>query len=707
MTTHARTPRHGGRAIEEAPAGECLAVPRLVQWMATARCPLACPHCLAAAEGGPGAEMSLAEAGRLIEQVAAMGVEEFLLTGGEPLARADLPEVVGLLRSNRVRWSLNTAAMPDRAVRRAMATWPPSFVAVSLDGPKAVHDAFRGRAGAFEEALDSLAYFSGLVPSGVAAGTTVTRVNFPHLAATFGVVIESGASQWGLHLPVPEGRAAARPDLFLRRRELKELLAFAATKRQHFPVVMADEIGYCGAWEPLLRDGPFFCGAGKAQCVVLPDGEVVPCTTLDRSTSAGNVLTRPLAEIWRDGFAELRAWRPAGKCAACRYAPACEGGCWLQRRRSTQCFRDVWRMPRPLAKAGLAVCLGLAAAGVAAPAMAGGKDPPAEVSAEAEAEAQKMEVLQRSIIQWYAAEAGGRRAPTTAGVVETLKKDLPDDPGAKYVLGFIDGKRPETIAARAKEIGSALETKQRSLCLVGLGWRDLTEWCLDGAPAAGRTAEERKALREVLGRLATTAEAWRQEIFRDKLDPFLRRTSAYRRFFMSKAGPPADVSLARGVAQKRGWTNEGLTEAYLEDHPYGDVMTLPFEAAEGASLRVVRAGKEGEADGTLRVFDILLAPARDGAKPTRLSFNVARMKIEVDLPAGAELTYADVLRLGWEQNREMLSKWAEPAAPGLRPPAAALVLPALRERLKESPAPEAGKAPDRGLAWKLADLYLF
>jgi radical SAM protein with 4Fe4S-binding SPASM domain len=70
--------------------------------------------------------------------------------------------------------------------------------------------------------------------------------------------------------------------------------------------------------------------------VVLPDGEVVPCTTLDRSTSAGNVRRLALARIWADGFAELRRWRPEGRCRGCDLAPACGGGCWLQRRHDAQ-----------------------------------------------------------------------------------------------------------------------------------------------------------------------------------------------------------------------------------------------------------------------------------------------------------------------------------------------------------------------------------
>ena len=42
----------------------------------------------------------------------------------------------------------------------------------------------------------------------------------------------------------------------------------------------------------------------------------------------------------------------------------------------------------------------------------------------------------------------------------------------------------------------------------------------------------------MLARLSATAEAWRLAVYRGKLDPFLRRTTSYRRFFLSKAGPP-------------------------------------------------------------------------------------------------------------------------------------------------------------------------
>ena len=336
MGSHTITRRHGRN--DATPAAAVLPAPRLVQWMATSRCPLACPHCLADAlpttsrqPPATSRELPTPLALDLVDQVADLGPSEFLVTGGEPLARPDLPAVLDRIDRRGLRWSLNTSAEPLGDLRAALERHPPAFVAVSVDGPAEVHDAFRGRNGALQESLRAIEFFASL-GSVVAAGTTVTRANFHALPQTLAIVARSRAAHWGLHLLVPEGRARRRPDLFLRRRELRRLLRFVAEKRRHFPVVMADELGWCGDWEPLVRDAPWRCGAGREQCVVLPDGEVVPCTTTDRHASAGNVRSQPLADIWRDGFEELRTGRPGGACRACEHVDLCGGGCWLLRR---------------------------------------------------------------------------------------------------------------------------------------------------------------------------------------------------------------------------------------------------------------------------------------------------------------------------------------------------------------------------------------
>jgi len=626
VSTHSKTRRHGPEPL--AAADETFfqeygrtRVPRLVQWFVTLDCPLSCEHCLAVGRGAADDEMRLNEAALLIEQVAAMGVEELLLTGGEPLARPDLPDILGILRSNGVRWSLNTAVMPDAPARAAIERWPPYFVAVSLDGPEEVHDAFRGREGTFADALRSMSYFAGLSEHGVTAGTTVTRRNFSHLDETFGVVLESAATSWGLHLLVPEGRAGRRRDLFLSRNQLRYLIRFAAARRNHFPVTMADEIGYCGSWEPLLRHTPFFCGAGRTHCAVLPNGQVTPCSTLDPAASEGNIRERGLAEIWETGFTRLRDWAPDRQCVRCRYAMACRGGCWLQRRHGTQCFKDVWNVPKPVKAACLAVCIGLAGAGLASPGKAAPAEPDRPVRRERERrdatttrlprrrgrlarrDTAQAALLERFIIQWHTL--------SRESVLGAVRTRLPNDPGAGYFLAHAEGSVPKDLPKRVELIKAALETDQRSLSLIALMWRDVTEWCLDSEGPTKRTLEERQVLRQLLTSLHVSAHAWRQEIFEKKIGPFLARDSRPWRPLMSKAGPRRhervriEVVRKRWQVERRAWGR--ITKEYLEQHPYAELMTLSYETGEDAGLLCVRGGSVQPADGRLQIFDLLTA----------------------------------------------------------------------------------------------------
>ncbi|MBN1773714.1 MAG: radical SAM protein [Deltaproteobacteria bacterium] len=667
-------------------------VPLLVQWMATARCPLRCPHCLAHEDGPARVELSTAEALDLVDQVVDLGVGEFLITGGEPLVREDLPVVLDRLRGRAASWSLNTAVLPTGEAKRAIERHPPVFAAVSLDGPREVHDAFRGRSGAFDEALASLAFFRSL---GVrtAAGTTITRANLPSLEETAAVVARSGASSWGIHLLFPEGRAAKRPDLFPNRRQLARLMRFVARLRPHFPVTFADEFGWCGDWEPLLRDGPLACGAGRLQCVVLPDGEVVPCTTQDRTTSAGNVRQRPLAELWRDGFAELRARRPRGRCGSCGYFPACGGGCWLQRR-NDECFRDVWEAPRPLARAaGLAVTLGLVGAAALGDEATGDRDEPATEEAEPDRSGEVAGGLEGAIVAWYgrALPDHGRGLPGEVRAPR-VPADPPDDPGWRFFERYRDGELPAGLAERAAAVHEALGTAEHSPALGNLLWRTLVEVVLDGPSAEERSLAERQAVRDVLGELRTAVEAWRREVAERQLDPYLARgrTMLRYRFEMSKAliRPPVWVDLARDTAVERwgrGGPHAEALEGWVDRHPFGEALALTIAAGEDKVWRVEDgACVETEPEWTLGPLDLLFA--RQGPEAAKVTVGWGEdERREVELPAGMMLTWADVVRLAFEQHGEAL------AEAGLRP-GNPLFLPLARER--------------RAAAW-LADFWLF
>jgi radical SAM protein with 4Fe4S-binding SPASM domain len=319
--------------------------PVVVQCHLTLRCALSCDHCLAVHAKVAAADMPLLLFEQLCQEAADLGVQEMLLTGGEPLGRSDLGEVVDCLRRHRLFWSLNTAVCPDELQQAAILRHPPGYVAVSLDGPADIHNVIRGSPAAFDQALDAIRFFSGIPGTTVCAGTTLTTRNLPHFEETSALVRTSGADRWGIHLLLPEGRAETRQDLYPSRSQLRTLLKNIALKRRVMPVSLCDELGFAGEWEPLVRDEAFFCAAGRAMCAVLPDGSVMPCSTLDPRHSQGNLNQTALADIWRNGFDAQRNFKPAGKCTGCPDLAVCRSGCWLQRVHGSQCFRSLWKIP--------------------------------------------------------------------------------------------------------------------------------------------------------------------------------------------------------------------------------------------------------------------------------------------------------------------------------------------------------------------------
>jgi AdoMet-dependent heme synthase len=680
-------------------------------------------------------DMPLHDVRTLIEQCAEMGVEEFLVTGGEPLVREDLPEVIGLIRKAGLSWSLNTAMMPGTHLRSALAAYPPSFVAVSLDGPEQVHDSFRGRTGACREALEAIRYFRSFNGTSVCAGTTVTTRNFPYLNETFHTVANSTAHSWGIHLLVPEGRAADNKELFLSRHQLRKLISFVARKRRYFPVSMADEIGFCGDWEPLVRDAPLECGAGTLQCVVLPDGSVVPCTTLDRTTSAGNLQDRSLQDIWEHGFGDLRARKPDGACQTCNFQPACKSGCWLQRRAGQHCHKDTWQLPG-LAKtaAGTILCLSMAA-GAAPPLRGEERRPPTRppvMSTEMPTiESEVTPGLEAHIIKYYSGQVPdaqrGYKTGTTHSPVEvlSLSTELAADPAGQFFLSWVTVGAPTTLADRAEAVTNALATKHPSLGLAALLWRCLLEPTMDGGSPDKRSAETRKLIRESLQTLGKTAIAWRQGILDQKLDPFLARDRVplRYRFEMSKAYRPAPtwLSLSRDVQNER-WgakqagRNKPLDEleGYIARHPYAEDMQLTITVSDDKDWKLLGPNASNDIDktATIGVFDLVQTPTTGDNLNLQLTWLPGKDKYTVSVPPATELTYIDLLRYCYSQNKAAIGLVGSAGqyygrSPGTINP---LLMPYFRSvaSTTRTTTPKAGRPdPSNGARWYLSDFWLF
>ena len=184
--------------------------PFTIAWELTRSCALACVHCRASAQPKrhPG-ELDTAEARRLLDEIADLHPAVLVLTGGHPMMRPDLFEIVeyavGL--GLRVSVSPTATALTTRDRLQRLRDLGVAMVHVSLDGATAAtHDAFRGFAGTYDRSLRILADLRALgVPAQV--GTTITRRNAAELPALSDVMATAGVQMWNLFFVVPTGRA--------------------------------------------------------------------------------------------------------------------------------------------------------------------------------------------------------------------------------------------------------------------------------------------------------------------------------------------------------------------------------------------------------------------------------------------------------------------------------------------------------------------
>jgi radical SAM protein with 4Fe4S-binding SPASM domain len=316
--------------------------PEAVQWVSTSTCDLTCPHCYSHAGRKAHGELTTDEAKRLlVDELVRLDRPTLVIAGGEALLRKDFPELVEYAHSRDVPWALHTHGGRVEHLGDVFHRFPPAMAAVSLDGPRDYHDAFRGRAGSFDAALRAIRTLKEAGCPEVVAGTTINRQSADLLADMLADVLGSGADSWGFHLMTPEGRAGQHPELLATPEQLRRVAQFGRRMRSLFHVEMDNEWGSAGKDDCFYRDSPFVCGAGRISCVVTASGEVMACTTTDLSESQGNVRDTPLSRVWADGFAAFRSGEDELRSDC--------SDCWLQTRHGHSCrpafFLDLFDDP--------------------------------------------------------------------------------------------------------------------------------------------------------------------------------------------------------------------------------------------------------------------------------------------------------------------------------------------------------------------------
>ena len=336
--------------------------PFIAIWETTQACDLACVHCRACAQPARNPfELSTAEARRLIDEIAAMEVPVFVLTGGDPLKRPDIFELVRYASEHNVRISLTPSATPllTRENIRQLKECGLARLAVSLDGPTAeIHDAFRRVQGSYEWTLNAVRWAreAGLP---VQINTTITRHNLCQLDDTIALLEKLDIVLWSVFFLVPTGRGQSidlisaeefeavfqklhktsqrvvfdiksteaqhyRRFLLQRRTEMRRRSQDPASTFQRFPQYADVPMGM--ETPDGIGRAPRGINDGKGFVFISHMGEVFPSGFLP--VSGGNVRKQSLREIYCNSplFRSLRDSKNLkGKCGRCEFREICGG----------------------------------------------------------------------------------------------------------------------------------------------------------------------------------------------------------------------------------------------------------------------------------------------------------------------------------------------------------------------------------------------
>lgn len=323
--------------------------PRYCVWEITLACNMRCLHCGSYAGYKRTDEMSLDQMLDVADQLADIGVQRLTISGGEPLLRKDWDRIAARLMDRGVRVGMisNGFKMLDNLpkimeLQRSHRGF--EVIAMSVDGLRDTHDAFRRVPGSFDRIS---AAYKELSQRKIytAAITSVSTLNLGQLDELHDTLASLGVRAWQLQTLFGGGRMRERPDLMPGPEVVETLARFIARKRasrspmQVFP---ADCIGYFTELEEAMRGFRWFgCQAGLTAIGVEANGNVKGCLSMcpelleDNPFVEGNLHDEKLIDIWNKpgAFAYNRQFDPAkaqGFCRTCDHLSECRCGCSAQ-----------------------------------------------------------------------------------------------------------------------------------------------------------------------------------------------------------------------------------------------------------------------------------------------------------------------------------------------------------------------------------------
>lgn len=323
--------------------------PRYIIWDCTRRCNLNCEHC-GAADKNYNRELDTQKVKQTLNNLYASvkGKGMFAVTGGEPLLRKDLLEILKYAKDKNFNTGIATNGyLVNKSLAKKISDIGVDSIMVSIDGPKEIHNKIRRNEKSFERAINALKKFKDSGIQQLTVSTTVTTTNLKSLNSLKDTIRKINPTYWRINLLMPIGRASEDKKLFLKPSQINNFLQFVYKNKKEFNILVGENLPYLGPWEKKIRDKPYTCFVGITTLCIGVNGNIRGCPEQPDLPKfiEGNIKEKSIMEIWNEGFIKYRQHeilRKDIKCKACSLRHRCWGGCWVMREGGSQCIKEVF-----------------------------------------------------------------------------------------------------------------------------------------------------------------------------------------------------------------------------------------------------------------------------------------------------------------------------------------------------------------------------
>jgi radical SAM protein len=331
--------------------------PVLVFWETTKACPLACKHCRASAIHDPlPGELNTQEGYALIDSVTEFGTPApvLILTGGDPMARSDIFELMHHARNKGVKFAVSPAVSPslDSEKLTRLRDVGATSISVSLDGAcSETHDRIRNIAGTFDNTMRVIRE-ANAIGLAIQVNTTVMKSNMREMAKIFHLIKSMGVKTWEVFFLIKIGRGSEVEEI--TPQESESVCNFLYDSSMCGMTVRTVEAPFIRRVASMRRSAGMYCGDiylglrnelsalgysanepssiasigtldGDGILFIANDGSIYPGGFLP--LKLGDSRSNNIVEVYRDNemLKGIRDRSINGPCGTCRYKQACGG----------------------------------------------------------------------------------------------------------------------------------------------------------------------------------------------------------------------------------------------------------------------------------------------------------------------------------------------------------------------------------------------